>query len=98
MPLEHRDLLLRAVIEDFEILFAEFKRGCTLPVFHGHQQADQVYVGSKDGFLRERRAVYQGCSEQRAAADHAFNYSSHSPSTHTVPSSKYAFFQIGTVR
>ena len=71
-----------------------------LRVLHVHQQAHQLTSTLKLGGLRSDGGRGQA-SDQAATRFHACaltTESSHSPSTHTSPSTKYSFFHTGTSR
>src|SRR5262249_28549404 len=66
-----------------------------LRILHSHEQAHQSYVDFEGGLSSGNRRG-QGQSRDGSHDRAVITESSHSPSTHTSPSSKYSFFHTGT--
>src|SRR5581483_4397531 len=95
--LEDRYLLLHAAVVDREIRFLKRPDQLAAAILHGNQQTYQLDVNLERrlrGGHADEDGDNGGCDQERAL----ITESSHSPSTHTSPSAKYSFFQIGTSR
>src|SRR6188474_2127223 len=95
MPLEQRDRLFHPVVEEGEIFLVQTAYRPAGRIFYRRDHADEAHVDFENGLLREEggngRDTHQGGLDHRCRTA-----SSHSPSTHTSPSAKCSFFQIGT--
>src|SRR5665213_2991554 len=103
MVLENGDVLLDAAIVDTEIGLLERSNQFALRILDRHQQPDQLDVDlDRLGLPNADRDHGEGGGASESDCqdyERAFvTESSHSPSTHTSPSAKYSFFQIGTRR
>src|SRR5439155_162466 len=81
-----------------ELIAIERARQFARGILHVHQQVHHLHIYFERR-LRLHPRVGEREKKQREPHDRPLTTeASHSPSTHTSPSTKYSFFQIGTMR